>query len=1495
MSSTFLVRPIPATTGGTPLVSSGDPLPALLDEGNSRSLEEYFLDDSVVLDKNAFSARLGLPPDVTHIHSSFKTTVACLSDGRILIGEGKPSSIYATPSLCEHGISQRPKKRFHALSAVCSQTDVVVVTASDGLWTFPIEREKEIEGVRFRDDGCIHAQQVCAETCLSLQAGSDFFIALVDGIRRSEERDDERESDDVFDEPEQSPCQHCNDERRLRLSSLMVEADREAEERVVTVPLRKSRPSSLSERRTTLKWNGLEHHGEMDQAGTVRAISMLELSEEAAADDDYDGMSMRAVRGDSPTRGAVRERRVSSSGEDQRDWLGRGEGAEVPIKVSVLTWGANGSGQLGHGDYVQRSQPQPIARFDSARRVCAIAAGNAHAAALTAAGTAFVWGSNVWSNERSTQLTPTLFNTGADSSVLDLTASGEALAVLVVDKDGATSVFLVRGGSIARILGLGRETRTIGVRMMEDQRILMRTTPKESLGVLPAWRESIDLCRLLSNLDELGKHCLQERIKQNSSVSLDAEPVSTKNKKAAPPPQLGTISEAARLIRKLNKMLGRFVSLATVHADRVRSALRADGGRSTVSSPDCPPFSSAFDVLNSPKFRGRFVKFIDAYITARAYGALEELPFTFEPSIRLVEKLSLTYDVSSAKSDSVVRKLFALPLVFLRRSIDEFISITSESSDSGPSGYASEWSHQLAEAAAALETAAATAAWWRRESNASLARTLHKPRRLLVWSGGSWNGAKIEGGLLSVVARSAGILSARYTHVLVFNDIIVFATRNSDQRFPTQLVWMSEKKEESGEKRVLHVDTPDEKFDLEFSSKEERDTFKRRTSFWHWSNFVVESKTPLSLSTSPSSSSAPSSSLVLADPPATRRADRFVFAKTGDVYSGEWRNGVPHGSGCKKSSVCTYDGTFVDGLPHGFGVLSLPEEEPPSNSTGALFYVPREATDGRDADKELAQKKCTVIRGNFERGKARGLCRIDSPSGTVYRGYVEEGVPHGFGEEMRTEEHYIGFFSRGKPHGYGVSSSLNEHGTIRCKYLGVFEEGSMHGEGVFMDGCGAYCEGEFKADQLKSGRLQCPPPEGTKGGGFTIEYKGEFNGWRHALGKGTLDVSPTLRITGRFNYAILGDDGSIKKTEDADILEAKIETRKAGDRVREVFHGEGPRIEHYSEAEDEWSWRPLVDLFLKEELGTERTGKAREGSAGQEIEMDSLRDENDDSVREAWRRVEMAIERRRRRGRSTEERGGEEEHEIDFSHIASAADLRPWCSGYHSMVKNQWKAAIADPAHPLSRFAHTWVQIYQASYGGTMGAHRCVHEKAASELRLILFSVHAILRVLFPNLPANPFDPIPDEEDAETPPTIGSQETLFTVDALSLVETERAGVSSVESETASVRSISSAVSALLPPPPVISFLYDHFFARLHPVLMPLYIVASAEFDDVYWAKILCLNAHTDVKLLQFLGVPECIWPIDLENQQDRNAALICNNARFRFYESAIKMLQVGGR
>lgn len=87
---------------GTPLVSSQDSLPTLIDEEGSEKLEEYYLstevcslftflhtflfqESSSVLDRQSFAKQLELPDTVSHIHTGYGTTVVCFDDGRISI------------------------------------------------------------------------------------------------------------------------------------------------------------------------------------------------------------------------------------------------------------------------------------------------------------------------------------------------------------------------------------------------------------------------------------------------------------------------------------------------------------------------------------------------------------------------------------------------------------------------------------------------------------------------------------------------------------------------------------------------------------------------------------------------------------------------------------------------------------------------------------------------------------------------------------------------------------------------------------------------------------------------------------------------------------------------------------------------------------------------------------------------------------------------------------------------------------------------------------------------------------------------------------------------------------------------------------------------------------------------------------------------------------------------------------------------------------------
>ncbi len=110
------------------------------------------------------------------------------------------------------------------------------------------------------------------------------------------------------------------------------------------------------------------------------------------------------------------QRGLYTWGTDEYDQLGRGGSAECKtpqpilelesekildvaagnyhslavIRGGVLTWGRNDSGQLGHGDNVNRNTPKLIL----ASTAIAVAAGYQHSMALTSNGKVYTWGGN---------------------------------------------------------------------------------------------------------------------------------------------------------------------------------------------------------------------------------------------------------------------------------------------------------------------------------------------------------------------------------------------------------------------------------------------------------------------------------------------------------------------------------------------------------------------------------------------------------------------------------------------------------------------------------------------------------------------------------------------------------------------------------------------------------------------------------------------------------------------------------------------------------------------------------------------------------------------------------------------------------------------------------------------------------------------------------------------------------------------------------------------
>ena len=74
--------------------------------------------------------------------------------------------------------------------------------------------------------------------------------------------------------------------------------------------------------------------------------------------------------------------------------IGEGQTLAVMDDGSVLSWGSNGSGQLGDGTLSQHTVPAPVPALGPGAGVVAVAAGAAHSLSLAADGSVRAWGAN---------------------------------------------------------------------------------------------------------------------------------------------------------------------------------------------------------------------------------------------------------------------------------------------------------------------------------------------------------------------------------------------------------------------------------------------------------------------------------------------------------------------------------------------------------------------------------------------------------------------------------------------------------------------------------------------------------------------------------------------------------------------------------------------------------------------------------------------------------------------------------------------------------------------------------------------------------------------------------------------------------------------------------------------------------------------------------------------------------------------------------------------
>ncbi|KAF4149226.1 MORN repeat domain-containing protein [Phytophthora infestans] len=197
----------------------------------------------------------------------------------------------------------------------------------------------------------------------------------------------------------------------------------------------------------------------------------------------------------------------------------------------------------------------------------------------------------------------------------------------------------------------------------------------------------------------------------------------------------------------------------------------------------------------------------------------------------------------------------------------------------------------------------------------------------------------------------------------------------------------------------------------------------------------------------------------------------------GESYTGQWRANRFHGRGVYVNSEGdVYDGEWCDGVRHGAGKLTVASPEMTRHGD-VVQYV-----------------------GEWMEGKLHGIGSCKYKDGSEYSGAFNQGKRHGNGiHVMVSGDRYEGQWWQGLRHGQGVSFSKSS-GTTRegtwkrgvevsdgewlitfangDKYSGSCRRGRPWGKGTCKFANGAAYTGEW-VDGLREGRGVCITPDGT--------------------------------------------------------------------------------------------------------------------------------------------------------------------------------------------------------------------------------------------------------------------------------------------------------------------------------------------------------------------------------------------------------------------------------
>nr|XP_029134559.1 alsin-like isoform X2 [Labrus bergylta] len=502
-----------------------------------------------------------------------------------------------------------------------------------------------------------------------------------------------------------------------------------------------------------------------------------------------------------------------------------------------------------------------------------------------------------------------------------------------------------------------------------------------------------------------------------------------------------------------------------------------------------------------------------------------------------------------------------------------------------------------------------------------------------------------------------------------------------------------------------------------------------------------------------------------------------------------------------------YTGAWLAGRVHGRGTMKWPDGRVYSGN----FKNGQEDGFGHYIIPNKVLNKPDIYQGNWKDGKIHGFGKYKYASGEVYEGCFCEGQRHGYGMlnsgrlSKTSSGVFIGQWLHGKKTGYGVYDDI----TRGEKYMGLWLDEQRHGSAVVVTQYGVYFEGTFRENKMSGQGLLVSDDD--------TALHGEFSDDWTVNGKGVLSLANGDNLDGLFS----GEWTTGLKV-------VGTYTKPANEEPETRERSRMLRLGQYVVAAEQ-RWVCVFDECWRR-LGCDAAGRGERSTA--------------------WENIAVTISTARRQSPKLSRSQSKVLESLEF--IPQYGEQ--FTMANYDNIRRYLLKACETPHHPLGWLVETLVTVFRMTYIG-VGSNRRLLRQAVHEVQAFLTHFYAIVRFLFPGLPA---------DGCAIPGSLAS------------LSESRHNSSFEEQCGVLVVSCSSLLLPLLLP-------------QLYPPLFTLYSLQEEQEEARYWERILRLNKQPDQSLLSFLGVQKKFWPVSISILGEK--IQIVSSSKDACFVSAIETLQ----